>query len=280
MTFAHPILRWQELFGESHRIRIERNRPVGEVDAHDHDFMELVMVVRGTAMHDSPAGKWPLTSGDAMLLRPGTWHIYRECDDLEVINFCFPPSFARAEWQDLLDERVRTLLRLGSGIQSTRFAEDVVLVLDTMERLDKEAMGALGFLIWTLDQFATSVSVQTRKLHPAVEMAVAAMEERPAFAWSATALSQEVALDKAYLSRLFKDQVGVAPMAYLAQLRAERAAFLLRHSEMNCTEVGEAAGYASLELFSKRFRARYGVSPSAYRKTPQCVKVFSPPDHG
>jgi AraC family L-rhamnose operon transcriptional activator RhaR len=276
MTFAHPVLRWDDVFDRSDRITVERHRLSGDMGAHDHDFLELVVVLGGRSTHESVHGKSSLRAGEAMLLRPGTWHVYRECEDLEVVNFCFPPSFGRSDGRELLDERVRRLLRVGNGLLAARLPEDVVRALDAMERLERRTTGSLGLLFWCLDRFADATQMPSHALHPAVERALAAIEECPSHAWTATELAKEAALDKAYLSRLFTRQIGMAPMAYLGVLRAERAAHFLRHSDMTCAEVGEAAGYASPEQFSKRFRAKHGLSPSAYRRLLGVPKIPTP----
>lgn len=266
MTSSPPVLRWNETFGQFGRIVVERHRLSKDRDIHDHDFMELVVVLNGRSIHESTGGKSTLLPGAAMLLRPGIWHAYRECEDLEVVNFCFPFAFARSEWRDLLDDRVRRLLRSGSGLFVTRLPEDVIRAIDAMERLNRGTTGSFGLLAWCLDQFAEAAKTPDQALHPSVETALAAMEGCPEHPWTATALAKEVALDKAYLSRLFAQQIGVPPMTYLGILRAERAALLLRHSDLSCAEVGSAVGYSSPEQFSKRFRVRYSLSPSSYRE--------------
>jgi AraC-like DNA-binding protein len=266
MTIAHPTLRWDEVFGRYGRVTVQRHRLCRDREVHAHDFMELAVALEGSARHESAHGNSPMRPGEAILLRPGTWHAYRDCEGLEVVNLCFPSSFARSEWRDLLDERVRRLLRPGCGLIATRLDEGVVHALSVLERLDRRTTGSLGLLVWTLDQFAEAAKTPFPEMHPAVERALAALEDRPDRAWTTAALAREAALDKAYLSRLFARQVGSPPMAYLGVLRAERAALLLRRSDLSCAEIGEAVGYASPERFSKRFRARYGLSPSSYRE--------------
>jgi len=233
-------------------------------DRHDHDFVELAVTMRGRATHVSSAGETSIGRGFAVLLQPGTWHAYQAVQDLEVINFLFPVAMARAEWRALLDRRVRSVLRSTERIQMTTLSEATLDVLDRLERVDRRSSGTLGLVIWALDQFASNVSADVA-LHPAIERAVSELEDHPADAWTSTSLAKTVGLDRAYLSRLFKAQVGLGPMAFLAILRADRAASLLRSSELNCGEVGLAVGYSDANLFSRRFRARFGVSPTQYR---------------
>ncbi len=230
--------------------------------------MELAVILGGEATHACGDGKVPLVRGSAVLLRPGTWHAYLRCRDLDVLNFCFPTTMARDEWRSLLHERVRSTLRSREGSQVSQLGEATVDALDLLQKVQRNATGDLGLVIWALDQFASTVP-ERKSLHPAVEEAVRELEDHPDQEWTSGGLAQSVGLDKAYLSRLFKAQMSVGPMAYLAILRVERAASLLRNSEMNCGEVGYAVGYTDANLFSRRFRARFGVSPSAYRRRAQ-----------
>ena len=265
MTFEANTLRWSESFEGAYRPRIGRHLLNEDNTAHDHDFMELAVVLGGAARHLCDQGEVAIEKGSAVLLRPGTWHAYLDCRDLDVLNFCFPLTMARDEWRHLLHEGVRSMLRSREGLRMTRLPSETIDALKVLEPVSRNASGDLGFVIWALDQFAAAVP-EKRSLHPGVERAVRLFEDGLGQPWTATSLSQAVGLDKAYLSRLFKAQVGVGPMAYLALLRAERAASLLRGSELNCGEIGHTVGYSDGNLFSRRFRARFGVSPSAYRK--------------
>lgn len=270
MTPALSTLRWSEFFEGANQAIVSRHLLNGHNSPHDHDFMELAVILGGEATHSCGDGEVPLARGAAVLLRPGTWHAYLRCTDLNVLNFCFPISMSRDEWRGLLHERVRSTLRSREGAQISRLPESTVAALDLLERIERNSTGDLGLVIWALDRFAATVPERS-SLHPAVERAVRELEEHPNHPWTASSLAQSVGFDKAYLSRLYKAQIGVGPMAYLAILRAERAASLLRNSEMNCGEVGYAVGYPDANLFSQRFRARFGLSPSAYRKRAQAA---------
>ena len=79
-------------------------------------------------------------------------------------------------------------------------------------------------------------------------------------------LAEELHLAPAYLVRLFKDATGLPPKAYLAQVRAERAAVLLLHSDDPVTSIGRAVGWPDQNYFARRFKAHYGLSATTYRK--------------
>jgi hypothetical protein len=66
--------------------------------------------------------------------------------------------------------------------------------------------------------------------------------------------------------RLFKSAAGLPPMAYLARLRAEYAANLLRRSDDSVAGIGRAVGWPDQNYFARRFRAHYGLTATTYRK--------------
>lgn len=265
MTSTHLTLRWEDHFGKVDRATVNRHVLNEDNHAHDHDFMELAIILGGEAIHGSSLGETPIGKGTAVLLRPGTWHAYLQCQNLDVVNFCFPSSLAGTDWRHLLDDRVRSVLRSGNGLQIAKLTDFATDALERLERVQRHSTGAIGLIIWALDQFAGSLPVRGDAPHPAVEKAVSELEGRPNFQWTSQKLAHSVGLDKAYLSRLFTTHLGVGPMAYLAMLRLERAASLLRNSNMNCGEIGFAVGYSDANLFSRRFRDRFGLSPTAYR---------------
>ncbi len=75
-----------------------------------------------------------------------------------------------------------------------------------------------------------------------------------------TALSSE-----AHFIRSFKRAFGETPGQYLTRRRMERAADLLRETQLTVTEVCLSVGLASLGSFSTAFREHFGLPPSEYR---------------
>src|SRR5690349_19663795 len=64
---------------------------------HSHSFLEVALVLDGVGTHHSLAGAQPLSRGDAVLLRPGVWHEYRDCRRLVLFNCCFSPDLLHRE---------------------------------------------------------------------------------------------------------------------------------------------------------------------------------------
>jgi transcriptional regulator GlxA family with amidase domain len=65
--------------------------------------------------------------------------------------------------------------------------------------------------------------------------------------------------------RSFQAAIGSSPIAYLIQLRVNRAAALLSHTELTITEIAFQAGFNDSNYFSRQFRKLLGVTPGQYR---------------
>lgn len=72
-------------------------------------------------------------------------------------------------------------------------------------------------------------------------------------------------MSPSYISMIFKEKTGQNFKDYLFQTRMNHAKRLLRQG-MPIGEIARQLGYEDTEHFSRRFRARFGVSPMAYRR--------------
>lgn len=244
---------------------------------HTHSFIEMAVVHDGDGLHHSLAGPQRLTPGDVVLLRPGVWHGYRDCHELDLYNCCFSADLLGRElaWTrgDPLLGNLWSRGMLATRLPPDDFAE-CVGHLDELSRLRLRSPAlhrgdliarlilALGCVARTLPSAGPA---QLERGHPAVIEAIRWMEERPAHPWTLTELAGALHLAPGYLVRLFKSVTGLPPMAYLTRHRAELAAVRLLHTDEQVNSVGEAVGWADPNYFARRFRAHFGLSASAYR---------------
>lgn len=71
-------------------------------------------------------------------------------------------------------------------------------------------------------------------------------------------------LSKSYLCDAFKSFLGRPPMEYLNEVRLAHARRLLGESKLNVGEVADAVGFTSHNYFTRRFRDKFGIVPSAF----------------
>ncbi len=97
-------------------------------------------------------------------------------------------------------------------------------------------------------------------------LAVLAMLRDPAQGWTLDALAKQAAASRASLVRAFQDTVGIAPIAFLAELRLGLARQRLRRGADTLDEIAAASGYESTPAFSRAFLRRYGMRPGMFRE--------------
>ena len=81
-----------------------------------------------------------------------------------------------------------------------------------------------------------------------------------------TQLAAIAGFSVAHFHRLFAAATGMSIACYVRHLRLERAGRKLRMGAVDITEVALAAGYETHAAFSKAFKQRYGLNPSAFRQ--------------
>lgn len=69
----------------------------------------------------------------------------------------------------------------------------------------------------------------------------------------------------AYVSRVFKNELGCNFSDYLTERRMRRAAECLRDPDAKVYSIAESCGYADTSNFIREFKRFYGVSPAEYR---------------
>ncbi|MFC6230860.1 response regulator [Paenibacillus allorhizosphaerae] len=69
-----------------------------------------------------------------------------------------------------------------------------------------------------------------------------------------------------YIAKKFKELYNTTVMTYMTELRMEKAASLLKHTELSVSEIAGMLGYADENYFSKVFKKQNGLPPLSYRK--------------
>lgn len=74
-------------------------------------------------------------------------------------------------------------------------------------------------------------------------------------------------LSRSHFAKAFKQSVGCTPLRYVMSRRLERARRCLGETALPVAEIALAAGFADQSHLSRCFRAYFGISPLAYRRS-------------
>lgn len=260
-----------------------------DVDRHDHDFLEIALILAGSCQHETLDGTQKLSRGNVLLLRPGVWHAYRQCHRLRVGNCGIGLALRQRELAWTRDDpQLCDLLWAVPWLASCYHLPPLRLStrqlfqcrhhlqhLDNLLRAPCRAprAKALAHLLWFLIPLAET---RTRAIlaqeqihqpvHPAVIDVIALLENDFQHTWTLEQLARHVNLDRSYFSRLFHRHCGLAPMAYLNRLRLEKAATMLLRTRQPVGTIAMRVGMFDANYFTRRFSLQFGLSPREMRK--------------
>lgn len=78
-------------------------------------------------------------------------------------------------------------------------------------------------------------------------------------------ISEELYINRSYFSTMFTAQIQINFVDYVNIVKMKRAAYLLKHTKRKVIDIAGALDYKDMGYFLKKFKAKYGVTPSQYR---------------
>ena len=84
--------------------------------------------------------------------------------------------------------------------------------------------------------------------------------------FNVTTLALELGMSRTSLFSKTKSLLGESPQAFLTSFRLNRAKELLRHGDLNVSEVAYKVGFSTLTGFSRSFKNQFGVPPSSIQR--------------
>ena len=104
-------------------------------------------------------------------------------------------------------------------------------------------------------------ALNDERIAPALRL----MHGEPGRAWRLGDLAKHVGMSRTSFALRFKANAGVAPLAYLQNLRMRMAEQGLREGKMSVSELAESLGFESDSAFSNAFKRRTGMAPKHYQ---------------
>lgn len=180
----------------------------------------------------------------------------------------------------LAAEQAAWLLDVLPPVVHIRAEADKAVLHWTLAQLRQEVLSPQPGGLVLAQQLASLLLVQVLRLHlavggpgwlgaladPRLQAALAALHAQPARRWTVQALAQQVGMSRTGFAVQFRQQVGQAPLTYLAHWRMQLAKERLAASTVSLAELAPALGYESEAAFSTAFKRIMGRSPRHYRQ--------------
>lgn len=133
------------------------------------------------------------------------------------------------------------------------------------DRQPHQALAILHELIHAIGRAVVpEISSQSSRAQ-LVELACAMLQTQSHVAMNVNELASLMGVDRVTLQRAFKERLGMAPSAYLARQRINRACEILDATDWPLRQVAHACGFISEKYFIRVFRQTTGKTPGRWR---------------
>jgi two-component system, response regulator YesN len=136
------------------------------------------------------------------------------------------------------------------------------------ELLDQESMDQIGHWFRRLIQITTAniEREMNAKGNQHITRVIEILERDYSRDISLNTVAEQLSMNPAYISRLFKQNTGQTFVDYLKRIRIDKSRELLAQSELKINEIGKQVGYDNSYYFIKVFKETMGLTPGEYKK--------------
>lgn len=255
------------------------NEIATDYNPHHHDFLEISILLEGTANYEIQQQKFTLTEPTIMLFNPyvehgesqlpGTFshqlHIGLRNVSLDGLkrNF-FPNKSAILQLGDLQSLFMDKAWQIVTEINQQLPEHQLIVKALTIELL---ALILRNLQTHQENKLMTSLNSTGKRKQNIVNHTIYYLENHHEQEITLEQLADILYVSPTYLSKTFKEATGISPINYLIQIRLNHARELLLENEhLTVKEIAKQVGYEDAYHFSKLFKKYYGKAPSMIKE--------------
>ena len=246
----------------SHYISWEHGRRLKE--------FQMVYIANGKGIfeteHTPPV---MVEEGTLFLLFPGVWHRYKPLEGTSWEEFWVGFSGHYSEYlmrQDCFDAK-HSILSIGFN---TEFLNIFIRLIDTVKYEGVAYTQISSCLVIQLLGLVYASALLSEKSKSRQEQVIRAIRYKIHQNWQDNVdmakLASEQNVSYVWFRKAFKDIMGISPGQYHLNLKIEKAAQMLKSTNLLVSEVAYKTGFESEFYFSRIFKKKMNVKPSDYRK--------------
>jgi AraC-like DNA-binding protein len=251
---------------------------------HNHEYSEIVFILKGHATHLTEKASAPIKAGDVLVIHPGQVHAYNNTGNMELVNIIYD---RRKLPLPLLDgyslplfktffptEKKINELNTARPVMNLK-AEDLSQAIVLIERLESELKNlkpgnffcslALFMEIIVLITRLSSDGLPEHHAHFLIGNAVSFMKKNFGKTISIEKLAYSAKMSERNFFRLFKNTIGCTPINYLLRIRLHHASEMLTSSDASISEIALSCGFYDSNYFCRKFKEVRNMTPRQFR---------------
>ena len=250
---------------------------------HTHDYVEVIYMCSGETTHIVNGKQIKLEQGDLLFLNQSATHEVCKAGQQDVaVNFIVLPEFFSAPLSMIGEEEtplrkflVDCLCGQNSGAGYLYFdVSEVKTIQNLLENLlwiliqekpTKRKMSQMTMALLFMQLLGHTETLSTDDQSDQVAWQVLRYVEAHFAEGSFGELAEQLHYDQSWLSREIKRKTGKTYTQLVQEKRLAQAAFLLKNTDRNVSDIAVAVGYENISYFHRIFADSFGRSPKHYR---------------
>ena len=244
-------------FGSSEYFRKEAGKNLNFPN-HLHQSFEVVTILSGSTNITIDNKLHRLHPNDSVLIFPNQIHSF-ECNECEHLLYIFSPELVKS-----FSTKTSKKIPINNFFKLDNYFLDAYKKLSENDSKIKKK-GMLYLICASFDEQAEYVEKcnEDKNLLHTIFNFVETNYDKDC---SLEHLSLKTTYSYSYLSRYFKNTVGISFNAYVNQYRISKACYILTNSNCSILQCALECGYNSLRSFNRNFMSILSVSPKEYRE--------------
>ena len=250
------------------------------IEAHNHDFYEMNVVLKGEGIHMIENSHIKVKTGDVFVIPPNTVHAYYDTSELDVFHILLRPDFVEEniaeasatpgflqliEIEPFLRKNVssRYFLHLSAG-KLSQLKSDLLLLEDGGFFDDDRFVTAKKHAAWKmLFWLSYHLFLQMEKEQPSANKyesniikALEYIHQHYAEKITVDLLCRQVFLSRSTFLRNFTALCGCTPLCYLNNYRTQKAMQMIEAGKFSKTETAHACGFYDLSHMERVLKSQ------------------------
>ena len=275
----------KEYFAENENIRLMVCQQE-DVQLHNHNFLEMVYVTKGKALHTLNNKEMMVEMGDYFIIDYNGFHKYSIVNDIkfEIINILFKPEIIDKtlvncqSFQDLINNYLIrfSYTTLKYSPTNVIYHDDDKSIYSLIEKLQhefsKKSPGYIEMMRCYLIEIIINTMRRISKENATVlnndysKYIIEYVEENYMKPITLTAISAKLNFSLPYMCKRFKKDVGITFNEYLQKKRIEQSCRLISNTDKKVIEIAELVGYNDIKFFNQVFKKYLKMTPREYKK--------------
>lgn len=293
-----PVFTKDSFFRPNEHVYIHKSNDFPEFVGvvHKHEFIELVYIISGKAIHAINNSEYTVVQGDLVIINYDAVHAFYEDltfdERFTTYDLMFTPDYLDVGLirGKNFDSLASSFLFYSLFPEKQDLGPDLHLagkhfniLGDIFDKIyfefNKKQKGYVEIIrayvveliiqIYRQIESTSSASSSRHKHEEIVARTLKYLYDHYQTHITLEDLAAQIFLSKDYFSRLFREITGKPVSTLLQQIRVEEACKLLISTDRNILDIANECGYQDIKFFYITFRKQVGMTPGEYRRAHQ-----------